>query len=155
MIEVWKPVRGWESLYEVSSQGRVKSLRSGKILRPGIHPSGHRKVSLRKASIHQQAYVHRLVADAYLPNPLGYPFVLHWDDDPGNNSVENLRWGNNSENQKDSVRNGSHPNSKKTHCPAGHPYSETNTRVNSGSRFCKICNTLKVREYRQRRKEQS
>ena len=55
---------------------------------------------------HREVYIHRMVAMEYIPNPKGYSNVLHWDDDPTNNNVENLRWGTQRMNWEDSVRNG-------------------------------------------------
>lgn len=59
---------------------------------------------------HHEEYIHRLVAENFIPNddPEHKKCVLHWDDDPRNNRVENLRWGTMKENHEDSVRNGNH-----------------------------------------------
>lgn len=64
----------------------------------------------------------------------------HWDDDPANNTVENLRWATLSENSYDAIRNGVHPTANKTHCHKGHEYTEENTRrYANGTRRCYTC----------------
>ena len=101
MIEEWRPIPGYEGLYEVSNTGRVRSvdryvktcygsyrLHKGKVLSPGIRPDGYLVVSLQ----YRMFRVHRLVAQAFLPNPDNLPQVNHKDENPGNNNVDNLEW---------------------------------------------------------------
>ncbi len=96
MIE-WRPVKGFEGLYEVSNLGQVKSLnynRTGetKILRLSKDRYGYLQVSLRKNSKVYTKLVHRLVASAFIPNPEGKTQVNHIDGDKTNNKVDNLEW---------------------------------------------------------------
>lgn len=151
MSEEWRPAPGWAGTYEVSNLGRVRRTGGGP-LRNLTQISGHQYVALKQGSRQQTRRVHRLVAEAFIPNPQGHPFVLHWDDDPRNNHVSNLRWGSRSDNALDSVRNGKNANTRKTHCPANHPYTLGNTRMHRGSRYCRRCNTLKAREYKTRKR---
>lgn len=151
--EEWRPVVGYDGLYEVSSLGRVRSLpktvRSrwgctrrvpGANLRPDTSGLGHARIYLYRHGGRRKVLVHRLVAEAFIPNPEGYPLVRHRDDDPSNNNVGNLQWGTHSDNMKDSVRNGNHVEARKTHCPKGHEYTTENTFVNSkGFRRCLRC----------------
>ena len=101
MIEEWRPVVGYEGLYEVSNIGRVRSidryvktcygsyrLHKGKVLSPGIRPDGYLVVSLQ----YRMFRVHRIVAEAFLPNPDNLPQVNHKDEDKSNNRVDNLEW---------------------------------------------------------------
>ena len=99
--EIWRPIEGYEGLYEVSSYGRVRSLdkyvksgygsyrlRKGKILSPGIRPDGYLVVSLQ----YKMFRVHRLVAQAFILNPDNLPQVNHKDENKANNRVDNLEW---------------------------------------------------------------
>lgn len=101
--EVWKPVPGYEGLYEVSDRGRVKSLarktnnqfcKEDIILSPGwVHnKNGYLFVYLCKDGVRKHFLVHRLVALVFIPNPFNLPMVNHKDENPQNNSVENLEW---------------------------------------------------------------
>lgn len=98
MLEIWKDIAGYENLYQISNRGRVKSLpRNGtcsreKILTPHRDSKGSYNVSLSKNGIRKMAYIHRLVAETFIPNPNNYPDVFHIDGNLANNAVENLYW---------------------------------------------------------------
>jgi hypothetical protein len=85
--------------------------------------------------------VHRLVLLAFSGHCPPGKEGLHWDDDPTNNRLENLRWGTPGENQQDCIRNGNHPKVNITHCPQDHEYSAENTHIDprTGHRFCRSC----------------
>lgn len=112
--EIWKPVVGWEGLYEVSNKGRVKSLsrhivndikqKNGNIFHQEYdtketimkpHDNGH---SYLNVGLHgngrkeKHAYIHIMVAKAFIPNPNNLSQVNHKDFDKSNNTVENLEW---------------------------------------------------------------
>ena len=92
--EIWKSIADYEGLYEVSSLGRVKSLKFGKekILKPQKDGSGYLQVQLWRNGKMKAFKVHRLVAEAFLPNPLGLPEINHKDEVKTNNIVSNLEW---------------------------------------------------------------
>ena len=96
--EEWKDIEGYEGLYQVSSLGRVKSLKDNndksreKILKQGKMKNGYLKVNLWKNEKVKQYYVHRLVANAFIENPSSLPWVNHKDENPSNNRVNNLEW---------------------------------------------------------------
>ena len=111
MIEEWRPVVGYEGLYEVSNTGRVRSLdryvkskgesywlRKGKMLSPAKDKNGYLKVNLSCNGKNNIIRVHRLVTEAFLPNPDNLPEVNHKDEDKTNNNVENLEWCNRKDN---------------------------------------------------------
>lgn len=92
--EIWKDIIGYEGLYQVSNFGRVKSFKFGKerILKPGTNKYGYLIVILCKNGKVKHFYVHRLVAEAFIPNPHNYPCVNHKDECKTNNNVNNLEW---------------------------------------------------------------
>jgi hypothetical protein len=128
MEEIWKPIPGYENLYEASSLGNIRSVDRtvldernqkqrtrtfrGRQLSPNINKdSGRHSVMLSKEGKTKRFTVARLICLAFhgLP-PEGKNLVLHYDDIHTNNMPENLRWGNHLENLEDCVRNrGSHP----------------------------------------------
>ena len=97
MEEIWKPVRNYEGLYEVSNLGRVKSLnynRTGKerIMKGLDNGHGYLFVQLCKDGKVNNCRINRLVAQAFLPNPNNLPEVNHKDKIRTNNRVDNLEW---------------------------------------------------------------
>ena len=150
--EEWRPVRGYEGLYEVSDLGRIRSLartvlyRDGRtrtqpdrMMSPGATGAGHLAVGLTRNGVRSFHKVHHLVAEAFIgPRGAGV-WVLHYDDDPTNNRVENLRYGSREDNAKDRQRNRGYENSLKTHCPRGHVYGGANLRIVRGMRHCVAC----------------
>ena len=95
--EIWKPIKGYEGLYEVSNFGRIKSLNynhtcKGKILKQNQIKNGYKSVMLYKDGNGKNYLVHRLVAQAFIPNPNDYKEVNHKDENPQNNIVINLEW---------------------------------------------------------------
>lgn len=103
MKEIWKPIRRFESKYEVSNLGRVKSIGTYNtckrgILEPMIDTSGYAHVRMYDSGRIEDVGVHRLVAEAFLPNPDNLGYVNHKDENPLNNQVDNLEWCSNSYN---------------------------------------------------------
>ncbi len=145
-VEQWRPIPGWEGLYQVSDHGRVRSLRTGKILKAGMNRR-HRHVALCSGG-GKSFRVHRLVMEAFVgPLPEGME-VRHLDDDPDNNRLSNLVYGTRSENMLDRVRNGTHHHAIKTRCPKGHEYSPSNTIIQThGGRKCRQCKRDENRAY--------
>lgn len=100
MTEIWKDVEGYEGLYQVSNLGRVKSLakwygfsyRDEKIVSQVRNRQGYVILTLRKTGSKRQVFMHRLVATAFLDNPIGYPQVNHINGDKTDNRVDNLEW---------------------------------------------------------------
>lgn len=102
--EIWRDINGFEGFYQVSNQGRVRSLDRtvdkagvnkvvrGKVLRPSISNTGYEKVDLYFGGQRTKAYVHRLVASAFLPNTDELAYVNHRDENKLNNTAQNLEW---------------------------------------------------------------
>lgn len=106
MSEIWLPIRGYEGLYAVSNLGHVKSLRRNIVLKLMDSGNGYFKVSLSKCGKVQQFWVHRLVADAFVPNPDSLPVVDHLDGNKRNNDAENLDWCTSGDNSRRAWSNG-------------------------------------------------
>lgn len=103
-MEQWKPILGYEGLYEVSSLGRVRSLPrwhntritgyidKGRMLKPRFDSYGYQMVMLCKNKIQKNYLIHKLVAKAFIDNPNNYDSINHKDEDKTNNCVDNLEW---------------------------------------------------------------
>lgn len=99
MKEEWRAIAGHD--YDVSSLGRVRSrtravwngsgyfIKEGQILKPYRLPNGYLRVAMEKKKTY---YVHRLVAEAFLPNPQKFPQINHKDENKQNNTIDNLEW---------------------------------------------------------------
>ncbi len=99
VIEEWRPIAGFEGLYEVSSAGRVRSLtRYKKVIKPIVLKSGYCQYQLWHNNTRRVGLAHRLVAQAFIPNPDNKPVVNHIDENKLNNSVDNLEWVSHVEN---------------------------------------------------------
>lgn len=92
MGEVWKPIQGYERLYEVSNCGNVKSIKSDKLLKQLNNGNGYLVVNLSKKGEVKKHFVHRLVATAFVEKPYDYTVVNHKDEIKTNNNADNLEW---------------------------------------------------------------
>lgn len=128
--EIWLPVIEYENIYQVSNLGRVRSLdriikrnkqgaclHKGVVMKPSINHKGYEIIDLRDHGKRKGGFVHRLVAKAFIENPLNRPQVNHIDGNKRNNNVKNLEWVNNSENQIHAYKLGLNKHSDK----AGRP----------------------------------
>ncbi len=92
--EVWKDVIGYEGLYQVSDQARVRN-NKGKILKQSVKVGKcvyYKYVKLYKDGQYRQGYVHRMMAECFIPNPDNLPIINHKDEDGTNNRLDNLEW---------------------------------------------------------------
>lgn len=100
MSRMWKPIPGFEGLYIVSDFGQVRGLKRGHCLRPNRKRTGYLQVTLSRGGVNHYRDVHRLVAQAFLPNPEGKPQVNHKNGQKSDNRACNLEWVTESENQR-------------------------------------------------------
>ncbi len=139
--EIWKPIVGYESLYEVSNMGRIKSLqrfnklyrgggywREEKILMPILFKRGYVYINLHKDNISKTIKIHRIVAAAFIANTENKYSVNHKNGIKSDNRIENLEWATYSEQQKHAysvlnkktwtlgIKAGEHPSCKKVRC---------------------------------------
>lgn len=111
-MEIWKDIKGFEGLYQISNYGNIKSLERtfeyiGKnqfgefktikkhkemIIKQSINGNGYYQVCLRKENIKKNLLVHRLIAEAFIDNPDNKPTINHIDGNRLNNSINNLEW---------------------------------------------------------------
>ena len=110
--EVWKPIAGYEGKYSISNYGRVKNTscihrtKMGMILNPWEGNKHYLYITLSKDSKRKTFAAHRLVLDAFVGKNPGGKQCAHWDGDPHNNRVSNLRWATAKENCADRDRQG-------------------------------------------------
>lgn len=118
-MEVWKSIKGYEDLYEISSIGRIRSkdkwvinsnvggmrLSKSRLLNPPI-VKGYVQVMLMNNNVKHQEKAHRLVATHFIPNPDNLPFVNHINGIKNDNRVENLEWVTKGDNARHAYRTG-------------------------------------------------
>lgn len=170
-VEEWRPIPRLPG-YEVSDLGRIRSLDrvvlckntgprrvAGRLMKLGANRRGYRSVHLYLEGRRIPREVHTLVALAFIgPRPPGKG-IAHWDGNPGNNRLSNLRYATQAENIEDSRRHGTMSrsvsglgllNALKTECTRGHPFDQANTMQRPGGRGCRECSRLWQREAHQR-----
>jgi len=157
--EEWRAVVGYEGLYEVSDQGRVRSFVSGRLRKPQPQHHGHLKVILCDSGRRRGFHVHTLVLTAFVgPKPLDME-CRHLFGDPADNRLTHLAWGTPSENKYDQVRHGTDHHASKIECDSGHPFDDLNTYVyrtakGGEARGCRECRRESVRRYRASKRAQ-
>lgn len=154
MTEIWKPIiiekngvtYDYTGLYEVSNYGRVRSLKTGKVLKPRRSPRGYLNYALCTDGNAISFQAHRLVATMFIPNTQNKPFVNHIDEDPSNNVWTNLEWVTNKENmnhgtaqqRRSEARKGKHVAARKVIC------IETGEVFPTVKKACEWCGSIKV-----------
>lgn len=156
MEEIWKDICGYEGIYQVSNLGNVKSIHyrgtnEARNLTPKKNCRGYLWVEMKSGSKHRCALVHRLVAETFIANPNGLPFINHKDEIKTNNAVENLEWCTASYNVRYSMN--LHPDRSRAYekrkSKAGVPYkhrgeivqySKAGNKINTYPNVITVCN---------------
>lgn len=167
MNEEWRPIEGYEGIYEISNFGRVKSLErvvfhrtrgtmkvKERILKPGKkNNNGYKKfivILYKDKGVKKTHIVSVLVARAFIPNnDPNKKFVLHGRNGSLDNKVSNLYWGTQSENMFDKQRDGTDHNRNKTHCPygailSGYNLINPNSNKDKPGRSCLACKRVRA-----------
>lgn len=118
-MEIWKDIKGFEGLYQISNQGRLRSLdrpvkqrsnsiqvKKGKLIIQSKNHKGYPLANMSKENKRYSRATHRLVAEAFIPNPENKPQINHIDGNKENNYVDNLEWLTAKENTKHAMENG-------------------------------------------------
>lgn len=169
MSERWLPIVGYEGFYEVSDQGRVRSLDRvvpcgtrkmrtyrGRALADSADTAGYRIVALYRDGRRRTTKVHSLVLESFVGSRPAGMEACHNNGDLADNRLANLRWDTHSRNVYDSVRQGTHPQSRKTRCTQGHLYTRENTYIQRSAngkvgRVCRTCQREWQRQYQLRK----
>lgn len=109
----WKLIAGFGGTYSVSNYGEVRNNKTGKLMKPRKNETGYLRINLTKNGKPKCMRVHRLVAQAFIPNPENKLQVNHIDFNRENNCVSNLEWVTNQENTQYSVCNRKLPGQRK------------------------------------------
>ena len=104
MDEIWLNIMGYEGQYQVSNTGYIRSIKRNRILKP-TNINGYLQISLSNQGKIKKCLIHRLVAEAFLPNPNNLSQVHHKDENTFNNNVNNLEWCNVTYNNNYGTRN--------------------------------------------------
>ena len=135
MKEEWKDIKGYEGLYQISNLGRIKSLKNNKgnyrekIRNSNPGKDGYIRINLYSNHKSKPFYIHRLVAEYFIPNTNNYKEINHKDENKSNNRVDNLEWCDRkyninygtraqkfSEKMKGKNKGSKHPSSRKVQC---------------------------------------
>ena len=106
MKEIWKDIKGYDGLYQVSNLGNIKRLKDNYIFKVNKNSRGYRVVTLTKNKKEKSITVHRLVAQAFIDNPYNFSQINHIDGNKLNNKIDNLEWCTASQNMQHAYKNG-------------------------------------------------
>ena len=150
MTEIWRDIKDYEGLYQISNLGRVRSLDryakhsrggnmliKGKILKPTINSNDYYVVNLSKNGVEIINYIHRLVAEAFVLNPENKPEVDHINTNRTDNRIENLRWATDEEQANNSLTKEHNSNAKKGKYGKEHPRSKPVLQFDLNGNFIK------------------
>ena len=170
MTEQWRPVVGYEGIYEVSSHGQVRSVDRvvartdgqsrrlrGKTLKQAVNRKGYMRVDFCRDSVRKPYEVHTIVAAAFLgTRPEGMQ-VMHLNDDPRDNRAANLAYGTQVDNMRQCANRGRTRAQKQTHCVNGHEFTPENTIPRAGrsdriGRRCRRCREETIKRYEEKRR---
>lgn len=104
-----KDIKGYEGIYQISDNTEVINVKTGLVKKPWVNNKGYLCIDLSKDGVTKHYLLHRLYAEAFIPNPNSYPVVMHLDNNKQNLSPDNLQWGTYSENNSQAIEDGLKP----------------------------------------------
>ena len=129
MKEIWKDIKGYDGIYQISDRGRVKSVyrvtkyvtgrtrtEKERVLKQEVNLHGYCTLRLCKNSEYKRFFIHRLIANAFIPNPKNKSSINHINSIRDDNEIDNLEWVTHSENCIHGHKYGNMKNSSKVHC---------------------------------------
>jgi hypothetical protein len=142
-IEAWKDCPVYAENYEVSDMGKVRNRHTRQLIKPMTDHKGYLRVRLSLKDVKKSARVHRLVASAFMLNPLNLAQVNHIDGNKNNNHASNLEWISNAENMRHAVRNNLYRHVENAGRPK-RPVMAQNIRTNEVINFASIAEAARV-----------
>lgn len=103
---MFAPIKDYEGIYEINEVGKIRRIDRNYFLKPMLGKNGYFMVCLWKQNTPGYRYIHRILAEAFLPNPKSLPTVNHIDGNKGNNDLSNLEWASYSRNNKHAYETG-------------------------------------------------
>lgn len=98
--EIWKPIKDYENLYEISNFGVIRKVKTKRPLKVFYRTNGYYTTSLCKNYKVTMIYLHRVIAETFIPNPNNLPCINHIDGNKTNNDLSNLEWCSYSDNNR-------------------------------------------------------
>ena len=111
--EIWKPIKNYENLYEISNFGVIRKVKTKRPLKVFYRTNGYYTTSLCKDYKVTMVYLHRLIAETFIPNPDNLPCVNHIDGNKTNNDLNNLEWCSLLDNIRHAYKNSLMENNRK------------------------------------------
>lgn len=136
MDEIWKDIKNYEGMYQISNTGKVKSFRNNepRIMKTSLL-QGYPVVQLSNHNDRHTFELHRLVAEAFIPNPNNYPFINHKNEIRNDNRINNLEWCSQKMNVNHSKRKMFHKVSEEDHLGNKFIYTKRCSTIHKGKKY--------------------
>lgn len=92
MQEIWKDVKDFKNIYQISNFGKIRNVKTNRLLKPFKNTNGYYQINLWSKNKRKHILIHKLVAETFIPNPSKLPFINHKNENKLDNKVDNLEW---------------------------------------------------------------